>query len=115
MGIFIAERTISEMVNKNINPINAKVTIMGLAFKENCPDLRNTKVMTIIERLRDYNQIAVTDSCVLKKDAKDNLGIDLVHINDVVSQDALVIAVGHQEYCNYKIEDCKKCSNQMEL
>ncbi len=109
MGIFIAERTISEIVNKNINPINAKVTIMGLAFKENCPDLRNTKVMTIIERLRDYNcQIAVTDSCVLKKDAKDNLGIDLIPINDVVSQDALVIAVGHQEYCNYKIEDWQK-------
>ena len=55
MGIFIAEKTISEIVNKNINPINAKVTIMGLAFKENCPDFRNTKVLTIIEKLNDYN------------------------------------------------------------
>ena len=109
MGIFIAEKTISEIVNKHTNPINAKITIMGLAFKENCPDFRNTKVLTIIEKLKDYNcQISVTDSWVSKQDAKNSLGIDLVSIDDIFEQDAIIVAVGHREYCNLKILDWEK-------
>ena len=109
MGIFIAEKTISEIVNKNINPINAKVSIMGLAFKENCPDFRNTKVLTIIEKLNDYNcQISISDNWVLEQEVKDNLGIDLISIDDIVQQDAVIIAVGHREYCNFKKEDWER-------
>ena len=109
MGIFIAEKTISEIVNKDINPINAKVTILGLAFKENCPDFRNTKVLSIIEKLNDYNcQINIVDSWVSEEEVKNNLGINLVRINDIAEQDAIVIAVGHREYCSFKIADWEK-------
>ena len=109
MGIFIAEKTISEIVNKDINPINAKVTILGLAFKENCPDFRNTKVLSIIEKLNDYNcQINIVDSWVSEEEVKNNLGINLVCINDIVEQDAIIIAVGHREYCSFKIVDWEK-------
>ena len=109
MGIFIAEKTISEIVNKHTNPIDAKITIMGLAFKENCPDFRNTKVLTIIEKLKDYNcQISVTDSWVSEQDAKNTLGIDLMSIDDIFEQDAIIVAVGHREYCNFKIVDWEK-------
>ena len=109
MGTFIAEKTISEIVSKDTNPINAKITIMGLAFKENCPDFRNTKVLKIIEKLNDYNcQISVTDSWVSKQDVKSDLSIDLISIDDITCQDAIVIAVGHQEYCKFKITDWEK-------
>ena len=86
-----------------------KITIMGLAFKENCPDFRNTKVLKIIEKLNDYNcQISVTDSWVSKQDVKSDLSIDLISIDDITCQDAIVIAVGHQEYCKFKITDWEK-------
>lgn len=109
MGNFIAEKTVSEIVNKDINPINAKITILGLAFKENCPDFRNTKVLKIIEKLNDYNcQINIADSWVSEEEVKNNLGIDLISIDDIVKQDAIIIAVGHREYCSFKIVDWKK-------
>ena len=109
MGIFIAEKTISEIVNKDINPINAKVTILGLAFKENCPDFRNTKVLNIIEKLNDYNcQINIVDSWVSEEEVRNNLGINVVSIDDIFEQDAIIIAVGHREYCSFKIEDWGK-------
>ncbi len=109
MGVFIAEKTISEVVSKNINPINAKIAIMGLAFKENCPDYRNTKVLTIIEKLNDYNcQISIVDNWVIKKDVKNNLNIDLLSISQITKQDAIIIAVGHREYCNFRLEDWRK-------
>ncbi len=109
MGTFIAEKTVSEIVANDINPINAKITILGLAFKENCPDFRNTKVLKIIEKLNDYNcQINIADSWVSEEEVKNNLGIDLISIDDIVEQDAIIIAVGHREYCNFKIEDWEK-------
>ena len=109
MGIFIAEKTISEIVSKNTNPINAKITIMGLAFKENCPDYRNTKVLTIIEKLNDYNcQINISDSWVIEEDVRKNLGINLISIHDISEQDAIIIAVGHSEYSNFKLVDWEK-------
>ena len=109
MGNFIAEKTISEIVQKNINPINAKIAIMGLAFKENCPDFRNTKVLTIINKLKDYNcEICIHDSWVLEKDVKANLNLNLISINNIVKQDAIIIAVGHQEYCKYTLRDWAK-------
>ena len=109
MGVFIAEKTISELVSKNTNPINAKITIMGLAFKENCPDYRNTKVLTIIEKLNDYNcQVNIADSWVIEEDAKKNLGINLIPIHDIAEQDAIIIAVGHREYCNLKLVEWEK-------
>jgi UDP-N-acetyl-D-galactosamine dehydrogenase len=109
MGIFIAEKAISEIVNKKTNPINAKITIMGLAFKENCPDYRNTKVLTIIEKLNDYNcQVSISDSWVIEEDVRNNLGINLIPIDDISEQDAIIIAVGHREYFNFKLVDWKK-------
>ncbi len=109
MGTFIAEKTVSEIVNKDINPINAKITILGLAFKENCPDFRNTKVLKIIEKLNDYNcQINIEDSWVSEEEVKNNLDINLISIDEVVGQDAIIIAVGHREYRSFKIVDWER-------
>ena len=102
MGDFIAEKTISEISKCGISPLGANITILGLSFKENCPDLRNTKVIRIIERLQHYNcNLKVSDPCVLPKEAKAQFGIELQNINEIKNQDAVVIAVSHSEYINF--------------
>ena len=79
-------------MKQDFSPIDAKIAILGLSFKENCPDLRNTKVITIIDRLKDYNcNITVSDPWVIPK-AKDVYGISLKSIN-ISKQHAIIIAV----------------------
>ena len=102
MGDFIAEKTISEISKCGISPLGANITILGLSFKENCPDLRNTKAIKIIERLQHYNcNIKVSDPYVLPVEAKDQFDIELQNIKEIKNQDAVVIAVSHSEYINF--------------
>jgi len=101
MGDFIAEKTISELSKHGISPLGANITILGLSFKENCPDLRNTKVITIRDRLKDYNcNINISDMWVNYKEAKSIYNIELQKIDEIKNQDALIIAVAHKEYVN---------------
>ena len=107
MGYFIAENTIKELTKKSINPIGAKVAILGITFKENCPDTRNTKVYTIIEKLKHYGcEIEVSDYWAHKKDIRE--GIQLIDLKDLREQDALVIAVNHSTYSKFQLSDIKK-------
>ena len=102
MGDFIAEKTISELVKYGVSPLGANITILGLSFKEDCPDLRNTKVVSIIKKLEHYNcNLTVSDSWVLPDEAKSKYDIELQKIEDVKNQDAVVIAVSHREYINF--------------
>ena len=113
MGDYIAEKTISELTKAGISPINANITILGLSFKENCPDLRNTKVISIIERLKHYScNVNITDSCVVPKDAKDTYGIELQEIDNITNQDAIIIAVAHNSYKNLSLEFWEKVLNE---
>ena len=96
IGNFIAEKTVSEIVKKEINPVDAKITILGLAFKENCPDIRNTKVLTIINRLNDFNcKVNIVDNWVSEEDAMNNFNNNLVPIENIIGQHAIIVAVGH--------------------
>jgi len=102
MGDFIAEKTVSELTKQGVSPLGANITILGLSFKENCPDLRNTKVVSIIKKLEHYNcNLTVSDSWVLPDEAKSKYDIELQKIEDVKNQDAVVIAVSHREYINF--------------
>ena len=76
---------------------------MGLAFKENCPDIRNTKVLTIINRLNDFNCKGIVDNWVSEEDATNNFNINLVPIENIIGQHAIIVAVGHREYCNIEV------------
>ncbi len=106
MGNFIAAKTISELTKCGINPIGAKITILGLTFKENCPDIRNTKVVTLINELNDYKCIInVSDNWAVKSEVKEELKIDLLDLNLIKGQDAIIIAVGHKEYLQFTEED----------
>ena len=102
MGDFIAEKTVSELTKQGISPLGANITILGLSFKENCPDLRNTKVVSIIKKLEHYNcNLTVSDSWVLPDEAKSKYDIELQKIEDIKNQDAIIIAVAHEDYLNF--------------
>ena len=109
MGDFIAEKTISEIIKVGVSPIKAKITIFGLSFKENCPDLRNTKVITILNKLNHYNcLVQVVDPIVSFDDAFHQYGIKLNKIKSIEKQDAIILAVPHKQFLNYNQNDWLK-------
>ena len=106
MGAFIAEKCISKLVRMNINPIGAKVALLGLTFKENCPDLRNTKVISIINKLKGYQcEIIVSDEWASMKDAKIQFDIDLKPIHQIKSQNSIIVSVGHDSFKGLNVSD----------
>jgi len=99
MDKYIADSTISEMTKAEINPVGAKIAVLGLTFKENCPDIRNTKVPNIVKALKAYNcEITVSDPFADKAEARDHLNIELVELSKVAKKDAVILAVGHNDY-----------------
>jgi len=109
MGNFIADSTIQELVKQGIHPKGAKVAIFGISFKENCPDFRNTKVLSIIDQLRYYKcKIVISDHRVDSMTVKEKLGLDLCRLTEVKNQNAIIVAVSHKEYYNFKQNDWKR-------
>lgn len=99
MGGFVADAAIKEMIEAGLAPKKAVVVILGITFKENCPDTRNSKVVDIINRLREYDiQPIVTDSWADKNVAKQEYDVDLVPAEEVPKADCVIVAVGHNEY-----------------
>ena len=106
MGKFIAEKTVLKLIENGVNPSKARVGILGLTFKENCPDLRNTKVITIIESLKKYKcEILVTDDWADKKEAKENYNINLLDLNKIKNMDSIIVAVAHDKYINLELKE----------
>jgi UDP-N-acetyl-D-galactosamine dehydrogenase len=88
-------------VRKGINPVQSRVLVLGLAFKENCPDLRNTRVVDIINTLRGYNaNVDVHDPWVDAVEAQHEYGISPISAVERGAYDAIIIAVGHEQYCD---------------
>ncbi|MDT2966207.1 nucleotide sugar dehydrogenase [Enterococcus casseliflavus] len=109
MGEFVADALIKQLALSGKPIINAKVTVFGLTFKEDCPDLRNSKVIDIIKRLREYGiEPQVVDPWVSKTAAHDEYGVNLVKLEDVSKQDALVFAVNHREFKEISLKDIDK-------
>jgi len=99
MGPYIAGEVIRLMVRKGINPVHARVLILGLAFKENCPDLRNTRVVDIVLALRGYNtQVDVHDPWINAAEAEHEYAITPLAQPQTGSYDAVIIAVGHEQF-----------------
>lgn len=99
MGKFIAQRTVKEMIHAGHNVLGERVTVMGLTFKEDCPDLRNSKVIDIINELVDYGiDVQVCDPLADPKEAFHEYGINLVHFGELKQAAAIVVAVAHREY-----------------
>jgi UDP-N-acetyl-D-galactosamine dehydrogenase len=99
MACFAASRLIKQMIRRKIEVDSSKVLILGLTFKENCPDLRNTKVIDMINELKDYQvMVDVCDPWADAHAARKEYGIDLVETPDAASYDAIVIAVAHRQF-----------------
>jgi UDP-N-acetyl-D-galactosamine dehydrogenase len=99
MGKFIAEKTVKLLIEIGSLVKEAHVLVMGLTFKEDCPDLRNSKVADIVAELSDYGvNVSVTDPFANKIDALHEYGINLKEMNNLEKVDAIVVAVGHAEY-----------------
>ena len=109
MGKFIIEKLILSLAKNGKSIKNVKIGIFGLTFKENCPDLRNSKVLKIINNLKSYNSnFVVTDSWADENEAKLLYNIDLVKFNSIKNIDVAILAVSHEEYRLISIKDWEK-------
>lgn len=109
MGKYIAEQTIKQMVKFN-QPINgAKVAILGLTFKENCNDIRNTRVVDIVTELKNYHvNVFVHDPLADARQVQEEYGINLVKFATIVDVDVIIFAVAHDFYLHISLEDLVK-------
>ncbi len=98
MGTYIAQRTVKELIHARVRVEGARVLILGLTFKENCPDIRNTKVMDIVRELREYGiEPLIHDPLADPRDAQATYGIRLLR-ELPVNVDAVILAVAHRAY-----------------
>ena len=99
LSLYVASRIIKKVLAKGIQPLDARALILGLAFKENCPDVRNTKVTDIAEELASYGvQVDICDPWVDADEARAEYGIDLVDEPQKGAYDIVVIAVAHDQF-----------------
>ncbi|MBK6388216.1 MAG: nucleotide sugar dehydrogenase [Rhodoferax sp.] len=109
MGKFIAEQTIKHMIAGGSYVKGAKVNVLGLTFKENCGDLRNSKVIDIINELKTYGvEVFVTDPQAESEEAMHEYGVRLLPWADLPRADAIVAAVAHKEFAALSMEDFGK-------
>lgn len=112
MGAYVVGQLVKAMIRKRIHIEGARILILGLAFKENCPDLRNTRVVDIVQELAEYNvHVDVHDPWVDAQDARHEYGIDLINAPQPGTYDAVVIAVAHSQFQELGAEEIAKlCS-----
>ncbi len=105
MGKYIAEKCVKEMIHAGHAVKGSVVTIMGVTFKENCPDTRNSKVKDIIKELQEYGiEVQVHDPVVDAEDAEKELGVQVKKISDLKKAQALVFAVSHSQFASIENE-----------
>jgi len=108
MGRYVAESAVKEMIKAGQAPKNSKVVILGLTFKENCPDTRNSKVDDIIKSLNEYGiEPVVVDPWASERDAMHEYGVTLTKLEDVKDADCIIVAVAHNEFKAMKLNDLK--------
>jgi UDP-N-acetyl-D-galactosamine dehydrogenase len=99
MAKFIAEQTIKHIIGANINVRGARVNVLGLSFKENCPDLRNSKVADLIAELRSYGiEVHVHDPVADATEARHEYGLELKSWDELPRADAVIVAVSHRQF-----------------
>ena len=106
MGRFVVEKTIKMMINQGLSIKDSKIGVLGLTFKEDCPDLRNTRVIDIIDELNSYGtDVFVHDAISESAQAFEYYNVNLCKWDDLKDLSALILAVPHKEYLGYKLSD----------
>lgn len=109
MGEFVADAVIKQLILAGKAPKTAKVAILGLTFKENCPDTRNSKVEDIIKRLAEYEiKPLVVDPWASERDAMHEYGVTLTPITDIKDMDCIILAVAHDEFKAMSVAEIDK-------
>ena len=109
MGAYVADAAVKKMIEADQAPKQSKVVILGLTFKENCPDTRNSKVDDIIKQLNTYAITPiVVDPWASERDAKEEYGVTLTDLKDVKDADCVIVAVAHNEFKALSIADIDK-------
>ena len=114
MGRYIASEIVKLMLKKRIHVADANILVLGLTFKENCPDLRNTRVTDIIDELTSYGaNIEVHDPWADPQEAKELYGVTMIETLPVNHYDAVVLAVAHQEFKDFDQEEFSRMCRQL--
>ena len=112
MGKYVAENTVKNMIKSGVPIKGSKVAVFGATFKENCPDVRNTKVMDVINELREYGvDVKVVDPVADQEDLLNEYGIKTCLMEEIKQIDAAIFAVPHEEFGEIKLEDIKNMFN----
>jgi UDP-N-acetyl-D-galactosamine dehydrogenase len=113
MAKFVAEKTVKSMISSGFHVKGSKVNVIGLTFKENCPDLRNSKVADIVHELESYGcEVHVYDPLADADEAHHEYGIELQSWDSLPRADALVVAVAHKEVMAHSIDDFRAKLNE---
>lgn len=108
MGAYVAGETVKLMIQKDLRVKNAKVLVLGITFKEDCPDVRNSKVIDVIEEFQSYNtEVSVYDPFASIEEVKKEYGVDLIEKLEG-PYDAIVLAVSHKEFASIDFNAIKK-------
>lgn len=106
MGKYVAENAVKSLIRTNKAVKGARVAILGFTFKENCPDARNTKIIDIVNELKEYGIIPViADPAADADEAKRLYGIEFVHMDAICDMDAVILAVAHSAFGHLTIAD----------
>ncbi len=116
MGYFVAGKVIKLMIQRGMQPKDGKVLIMGLTFKEDCPDVRNTRVVDIVAELESYGlRVDVHDPWVDPAEARHEYGIDLVENPKKGDYDGIIVAVGHRQFKEMGAEGIRAFGKQQSV
>lgn len=109
MGEYVASCVVKLMIRKNIKVNGAKVLLLGFTFKENCPDVRNTKIVDVVKALRDYHlELVIYDPWAKPEEVMHEYGIKTVQTAPSDTFDAIVLGVAHEEFLSMDLEPLKK-------
>ncbi len=106
MGKYVAENCVKKLIASDKSVRHARVAILGFTFKENCPDTRNTKVIDIVRELQEYGiDPLIHDPQADRAEAEKLYGVKLSNRNEIKDMDAVILAVAHEEFCKYSMEE----------
>ena len=109
MGTYVAEAAVKKMIEAGQAPQKSHVVILGLTFKENCPDIRNSKVNDIIKCLNSYGIMPeIVDPWVIAADAKREYGLKLTELSKIRDVDCIIVAVAHNEFKSLNLNEIKE-------
>lgn len=109
MGIYVANQIVKLLIKKGHKIEGSKVLVLGITFKENCPDIRNSRVIDVIKELQEFGcDVHVSDPWASKEDVQQEYGVDLIqitnHKSQIINYDAVVLAVAHEEFKSLELK-----------